>query len=238
MTSNIVSVLSFDNDAIRTTGDSRVSVFDFIRVVGGQKSQHEVWKRLCKQYPEVLTLCDDFKFSGKGQRNTPVAGKEGTLKILNLLPGFAGEKYREEAAKIVLAFLDAPAELAIATIDRIENEIDLKRVKARIDAKVSNKNLNAAIQSAGGSCFAAVANINNLAILGGTAKQIQQARGVKKTRDGLTAAELSMLNATEIHEQQAIEFSPDRGDNKILSKCRTIASIMAEANRSILALSH
>jgi hypothetical protein len=165
-----------------------------------------------------------------------VAGKEGILQILSILPGEVGTKYRQEAAKLVLAFLEAPAELAIAAIDRIDNESDLKRVQARVEAKISNKNLNAAIQSAGGSCFAAVANINNIAILGGNAKQIQVARGVKKTRDGLSAAELSALNLTQIYEQQAIESSPDRGDNKILAKCKTIADIMATAQKSILAL--
>jgi hypothetical protein len=163
-----------------------------------------------------------------------VAGKEGILQILSILPGEVGTKYRQEAAKLVLAFLEAPAELAIAAIDRIDNESDLKRVQARVEAKISNKNLNAAIQSAGGSCFAAVANINNIAILGGNAKQV--ARGVKKTRDGLSAAELSALNLTQIYEQQAIESSPDRGDNKILAKCKTIADIMATAQKSILAL--
>jgi hypothetical protein len=234
---NIVSGLSFENDEIRATNDGRISVYDFIRVVGGQKDPRKTWERLKERYSEVALLCHNFQFPGKGQRNTPVADKAATLQILNLLPGLAGKKYRQEAAKLVLAFLDAPADLAIAAIDRIKNESDLKRVKARVDAKVSNKNLNAAIQSAGGSCFAAVANINNIAILGGTAKQIQAARGVKKTRDGLSAVELSMLNATEIHEQQAIESSGDRGDNKILAKCKTIAEIMAEANKCILALS-
>jgi hypothetical protein len=239
MQNSIVSALSFESDEIRTTNDGRISLYDFIRVVGGQKSPHEVWKRLCEQYSEYSHILSDYSFGGKGgaAKKTIVITKEETLQILSTLPGVAGKKYRQEAAKLVLAFLDAPAELAIAAIDRIEDESDLKRVKARIDAKVSNKNLNAAIQSAGGSCFAAVANINNIAILGGTAKQIQLARGVKKTRDGLTASELSMLNATEIHEQQAIEFSLDRGDNAIIAKCKTIAEIMAEANRSILALS-
>jgi hypothetical protein len=235
---NIVSALSFENDEIRTTENNQMSVFDFIRVVGGSQNPSQTLKRMQKTYPEVIPMCYDFKFPGKGQRNTPVADKEGILRILNLLPGLAGKLYRQEAAKIVLAFYDAPAELAIAAIDRIEDDFDLKRVQARIEAKISNKNLNAAIQSAGGSCFATVANINNIAILGGTAKQIQLARGVKKTRDGLTAAELSMIAATENHEQQAIESSPDRGDNRILSKCKTIADIMAQANRSILALSH
>jgi hypothetical protein len=224
---SIVQALEFENDSIRTTSDGKVSVFDFIRVVGGQKGERKVWERLVKQYPEVVHFCHDFKFLGKGQRNTPIVDRQGVLQILGLLPGIVGKKYRQEAAKIVLAFYQAPESLAIAAIDRTEDPEALKRIEQRVKTKISNKGLNSAISQAGGTCFAAVANINNIAIVGGTAKQIQAARGVKKTRDGLSRIELAMLETAELLEQEAIEEERVRGDHQIISTCKNVATTMA-----------
>lgn len=239
MNNAIQPILEYQGDLIRTTPSGDISLFDFIFVVGGCKSPREVWNRLLKNYPEYCHISAQYSFGGKGgaAKKTPVANKEQILQVLSALPGAAGKRYRQEAAKIVLAFFDAPAELALAAIDRTENPVDLKRIQARVDAKVSNKALNSAIQSAGGTCFAAVANINNIAIVGATAKEIQAIRGVKKTRDGLSSAELAMLNATEIYEQQAISSNNIKGDNSIILKCQSIADIMASARISVLALS-
>ncbi|WP_414589766.1 hypothetical protein [Scytonema sp. PCC 10023] len=84
---------------IRTTEDNRFSVFDTIRVIGGKKNPHETWKRLCDDYPEVLTKYDNFQFPGAGQRLTPVADTEGIFYIIGLLPGSVGHAYREAAAR-------------------------------------------------------------------------------------------------------------------------------------------
>ena len=73
---NLIKFDGFDGSEIRVTDDGRYSVFDVIAFCG-KKSQSEVWKRLCVQFPEVLTKCDNFKFPGKGQRETPVASREG-----------------------------------------------------------------------------------------------------------------------------------------------------------------
>jgi hypothetical protein len=225
---SIVQALEFESDSIRTTPDGRMSVFDFIRVVGGQKGERKVWERLVAQYPELkVTDCHSYKFPGKGNRTTLVAGKTAILQILGLLPGAAGKKYRQEAARLVLAFYQAPESLANAIIDRTEDPEALKRIEQRLKTKISNKGLNSAISQAGGTCFAAVADINNIAIVGGTAKQIQAARGVKKTRDGLSRIELAMLETAELLEQEAIEEERVRGDRQIISTCKNVATTMA-----------
>ncbi|WP_414589500.1 hypothetical protein [Scytonema sp. PCC 10023] len=84
---------------IRTTEDNRFSIFDTIRVIGGKRNPHETWKRLCVEYSEVLTKCDNFQFPGAGQRPTPVADTEGIFYIIGLLPGSVGHAYREAAAR-------------------------------------------------------------------------------------------------------------------------------------------
>jgi hypothetical protein len=92
-----LTILSYGE--IRVTNDGRFSVFDTIRVVGGKKDPYNTWIRLCEGFPEVLTKCQDLKFPGRGQKETPVADTEGIFYIIGLLPGAAGHTYRETAAR-------------------------------------------------------------------------------------------------------------------------------------------
>jgi hypothetical protein len=93
--SNLVTFEQFD-ETIRQTPDGRFSVYDVIRFCG-KKGHKVVWQRLTAQYPEVVTKCYHFKFPGPGQRETPVADREGILYIIGLLPGVVGRSYRESA---------------------------------------------------------------------------------------------------------------------------------------------
>lgn len=88
---------------IRTTEDFRYSVFDTIEVLGDKKNPRDAWEALCEKYPEVVDKTDNFQFSGKGQRLTPVADENNILYIIGLLPGAVGKSYREEAATLMIA---------------------------------------------------------------------------------------------------------------------------------------
>lgn len=70
-----------------------------------------MWNRLCSEYPDILAKCELSVLRGKdgrkGHKPTPVSDKEGTLYIIGLLPGAVGKTYREQAAKLVLRYLDA-----------------------------------------------------------------------------------------------------------------------------------
>jgi hypothetical protein len=202
---SIVSSLSFDNDLIRTTEDGRMSIFDFIRVVGGQKSPHEVWNRLCKQYPEVLTYCDNFKFTGRGQRETPVAGKDGILYTLGLLPGAVGKKYRQEAARLVLAYYDAPEELAVESFDRIKDPKKIAQTKARIDGIAARKLETNAFQATGlvkdGYQYGILTNATYEGLLGADAKTLKIDMGLKPSqslRDNLDDECLAAIRLSEM----------------------------------------
>ena len=62
-----------------------------IKVLGGQKNPHDTWKRLAGTYPEVLGKCENLKFPGPGQRDTPVAkDKEAAFYILGGGQGIGG----------------------------------------------------------------------------------------------------------------------------------------------------
>jgi hypothetical protein len=202
---SILALLSFENDSIRTTEDSQMSVFDFIRVVGGQKSEREVWTRICKQYPEVVTFCDNFQFAGKGQRETPVAGKEGILCILGLLPGTVGKKYRQEAARLVLAFYNSPEELAVQAFDRITDKKKIAQTKERIDGIAARKLETNAFQNTGlvteGWQYGVLTNATYEGLFGADAKTLKAEMGLKpkqSLRDNLDDESLAAIRLSEM----------------------------------------
>jgi hypothetical protein len=135
--SNLI-IAELNNAEIRKTNDNRFSVFDLIRVAGGQKNPREVWKRMQETYSEVLTKCDNFKFEGKGQRETPVATVENCFYILGLLPGACGKSYREAAANLVRRYLEGDAELGVELIKRDTKEKQ-KHAMRRLNVVETNK---------------------------------------------------------------------------------------------------
>ncbi len=58
-----------------------------IRVLGGQKNPRQAWERLVESHPEVVPKCDNLRFPGRGQRETPIARtKEDAYYILLSVP--------------------------------------------------------------------------------------------------------------------------------------------------------
>ena len=203
--SNIVPVLSFESDEIRTNADSQMSVFDFIRVVGGQKDPRKTWERMTDKHPEVALFCHNFKFVGKGQRETPVSGKEGILQILGLLPGLAGKKYRQEAARLVLAFYDSPEDLAIQAFDRITDKKKIAQTQARIEGMAARKLETNAFQATGlvtqGWQYGSLTNATYEGLLGADAKALKVEMGLKpkeSLRDNLDDVSLAAIKLSEL----------------------------------------
>jgi hypothetical protein len=70
-----------------------------------------LWQRLSDQFPEVTTLSSNFKFPGRGQRDTPVTDAEGITQIIMLLPGRAAAIARQSAASVVVRYLGGDTSL-------------------------------------------------------------------------------------------------------------------------------
>ena len=66
---------------------------------------------LCEQFPEVHTICTNFKFPGRGQRDTPVTDAEGITQIIMLLPGRAAAIARQSAANVIVRYLGGDTSL-------------------------------------------------------------------------------------------------------------------------------
>ena len=94
---------------IRKTAEDppRVAVYDVLQVVTGCSAQNcsSVYSRISEAFPEVLTNCSNFKFSGRGQRETPVADARTTVEIIMVLPGRAAARVRKAAADVMVRYL-------------------------------------------------------------------------------------------------------------------------------------
>ena len=149
-----------------------MSVIDIIMVVSftddngrlkksAQKNASDCNKILLRDHPEVSLLQRNFRFSGQGQRDTPVAGRKGILQILQLLRGKKAAKFRESVAGLVEKYLDADMGLADDITDRAlqAHMADLKAAKEpsaedageipRLKSRDSTKELGQAIKQMG-----------------------------------------------------------------------------------------
>ena len=93
---------------IRKTAEDppRVSVLDVISAVTGDANNaSHVYTRLREQFPEVQSGGTNFKFPGRGQRDTPVTCVKGVVTIVMLLPGRAAAHVRKQAASTLVRYL-------------------------------------------------------------------------------------------------------------------------------------
>lgn len=106
---------TFAGKTIRTTSDGYASVYDIIRVAGVGRDPFNVWTELKERClpPGVTsgtsesrqTAVKTFKFSGRGQRDTPVINGQGLVRLLFLLPGASARKFVAESAEVLVRHL-------------------------------------------------------------------------------------------------------------------------------------
>ena len=63
------------------------------------------YNRLATEYEEVKSASLHFKFSGQGQRETPVAGRNGMLRNVQVLKGKKAAKFRHNMASLLEKYL-------------------------------------------------------------------------------------------------------------------------------------
>lgn len=148
---------------IRVTPDGKmVSVTDVIKVVcftdadgnptpNARQHSTTYYERLCSDHEDVNTLCVRYKFSGRGQRETPVAGRKGVLQIIQLLRGKKAAKYRERTAELVERYMDADMGLADDITDRAlathMADIESRKASAANDDAAGSGELHKRIES-------------------------------------------------------------------------------------------
>ena len=118
---------------IRITSDKMISVFDFIKVVGGQAQPRKTWLDILNNHKEeVVTFCNAFKFPGQGQSKTPVINVQGMVKLLFWLPGEMAKQFRSKSAEVMIRYLGGDTTLIdeIKAIDQhhIQNPNNIAQV--------------------------------------------------------------------------------------------------------------
>jgi hypothetical protein len=196
----IIKTLALPESEVRTTPDKRVAVYDTVKAVTGAKNPHQVWNDMKKQYPEVLQKTENFKFPGRGQRSTPVTNKEGLVYVLSLLPGTVGHEIREDAAALIVRYIEGDATLAEEIIDRQDDPEQLQRIALRAKGKQARSLLTRTIQAHGGeggtqgpNTYRTASSMFNRAITQHSSKEIQTYTGEAATRDGLPSIHLTMF---------------------------------------------
>jgi len=77
-----------------------------VAITGQTQSNSAVaFKRLQHDHPEVTANSSDFKFRGRGQRDTPVTDVRGIVEIIMLLPGQQTARVRRQAAELLVRYL-------------------------------------------------------------------------------------------------------------------------------------
>ena len=84
-----------------------VSVYDVMCAITGHDSSvaSNEFTRLQQRHPEVRASVTNFKFPGRGQRDTPVTDARGLVMIMNLLPGRQAAQFRMKAADVLVRYL-------------------------------------------------------------------------------------------------------------------------------------
>jgi hypothetical protein len=114
---------------VRVNQHGQASVIDMIMCVcftgndeklmpNASNAARVYYQRLRTDNAEVATICCGFKFPGRGQQVTPVAGRNGMIRIIQLLRSKRAAKFRESLAGLMEKYLDADMGLAEDIIDR------------------------------------------------------------------------------------------------------------------------
>ena len=114
---------------IRVTPHGQVSVVDVMMVVCFTSDSNQLscnarsnattyLTRIRREHPKVDTFCVGFKFVGRGQQPTLVAGRSGVLRLLQMLRGKRAARFRESTATLVEGYVDADMGLAEDIVDR------------------------------------------------------------------------------------------------------------------------
>ncbi len=118
---------TFAGQTIRVTEDGYASIYDIMRVAGVGRDPFHAWNDLKdKLRPASVTSGTSktpgptvkyYKFTGRGQRDTPVINGAGLVRLLMLLPGPKARQFVAESAETLVRFIGGDESL-VAEIHR------------------------------------------------------------------------------------------------------------------------
>ena len=120
---------------IRITSNKMISVFDFIKVVGGQIHPRKVWERILNEHKDELGIVSFCHYAQFGKtKSTPVINVQEMVKLLFWLPGELAKQFRSKSAETMIRFLGGDLTLIdeIKTIDQLHIVTLLKYLETKL----------------------------------------------------------------------------------------------------------
>ena len=93
-------------------------------------------QRLRRDYPEVFTNCEDYKFEGRRQRTTPVGDISMVVETILLVPGKQAASVRSECAKLFVRVYGGDLALTEQIINNRKWQDELSRTSPQHPARV------------------------------------------------------------------------------------------------------
>ena len=122
---------------IRKTSETppRISVIDVVEAITGQVKSNagKTLERVKESHPEVYPNWINFRFPGRGQRETPIADVRGIVEIVMLLPGRHAARIRRQAAELLCRYLGGD----LALVDEVCRNRGFQEEKIRGQKNVS-----------------------------------------------------------------------------------------------------
>lgn len=210
-----LQVFKFEQSPVRVTPDGKFCALDAVKALGS-KNPKATWTHLKKQYPELVQESCTYSF-GVG-RPSEVITKDSLYSLAMVASGPKAEQFRNWVKTLLQRIDSGDVTLAAEIADRATEE-DRRWLGVRLQSKSANKELNSSIKEHGGSekVYGMVANKNNVAITGKTARELKLERKVRQTRDGMNIQELARMAYLEVTESASIENRNVKGDQAILN---------------------
>ena len=240
MTNLTVFAADFEGDIIRVNEKGQFSVFDvlFTFKVTDRSHCQSTLKRICDKYPEVNANLVNFKFPGRGQRDTPVANEDGIYQILMLCPGERGAEFRSWAAKIVRERREEESNPELAYNRGRQRAVNAWKKQGKSDKEIALqlKGIEArchftdTLKSHGikeGWQYGAITNEIYLELFGQKASDLKESRGLAKSdrlKDNFSRVEGAANLLAEVMASEDID------DNELtgFSSCRNAAKAAAQ----------
>ena len=220
MTNLSVFVHDFQNKTIRATEDRRFSVYDVLVAFGVTDKAHaqETLKRIQDKHSEVNAFCANFKFSGRGQRLTPVATEEGIYQVLMLCPGKRGAEFRKWAAGLIS---DPNKALDHAVGKYLRQGRSQEWIETRLKGVITRRQFTDVLKAHGvtGAGYALCTDALNKGITGKSAKQLKAELRCANPRDAMDIVTVKALEFGEILSQHGIASTGANGNAQCKQVC-------------------
>lgn len=189
---------------VRMSRDGRFHLLDVLKALGLEEIALN---------ESVETTRYDF-----GEGPQPSVRGQQVAQLAFTLQTPEAKAWRKRAQEMLGRYFDGDIQLAAEIAERNPEPGTRRWLAARLESIEARKSLMKVVakHGGGGEVFQQVSSLSNQSVLQMDSTQLRRQRGVKSTRDGLTALELKRLSYLESVTAKAIEEKKALGNQQIL----------------------